>query len=60
MRGIRKARGQLRTEQTRAVELEPSIPHGYSPITYCRRDAGDEGKNGDYDERPQGKSVQRP
>ena len=28
------------------AKLEPPISHGYSPTTYCRRDAGDEGTNG--------------
>ena len=37
----------------------PSL-NGYSPTTYCRRDAGDERTNGGHDERPQGTNVQQP
>ena len=42
------------------AEPEPSVSHRCNPTTFYCRDAGDEGTNGGYDERPQGKSVQQP
>ena len=42
------------------AELEHALSNGYSPTSYFRGDAGDEGTNGGYDERPQGTSLQRP
>ena len=50
--------GQQRPEQARTAEHESPLPRRYGSTAYHHRDAGDEGANGDYDERPQGVSVQ--
>ena len=39
------------------MKLEHALSHGYSPATYFCGDAGNEGTNGGYDERPQGTSL---